>query len=302
MDIYPDFTKIRKIPPAFAGVLVDWSMGSREITATLIDLIVRGCLSVEGNSLSIGKKQSMKKFELEFVSIIFGNKTSLSLVEISEIVFKKEFGQLIKIISRGMVEEGLVEKDVEKKMADTAKDFLTENFGDNAKPNIPNTENYHVASVWFYPISWIVCILLIFTGLFLLFWKNPFLNAIGMLIEMFAVFFLFALLFIHFFAKGISKKFGSYDGFLSEKGRAMKSYSESLKEFMKKFPLLEDRLANELVGHAIAFGIGKKWMKKLGKSNAFVKMAFEVITPKSNITLQFIDLKKYMNEFKATQE
>jgi len=72
----PNFKKAREIAPAHAGIIVDWSIGAREITATLIDLIVKKNLAAIGDKISLLNKSFDRKFEKEFVNEILTEKKS----------------------------------------------------------------------------------------------------------------------------------------------------------------------------------------------------------------------------------
>lgn len=85
---------------------------------------------------------------------------------------------------------------------------------------------------------------------------------------------------------------------LTDFGKQQKQKSLSLKVFMEKFPMVEDRLANELVSHAIAFGIGRQWMQKLGGKTVLAKQLFESLEIKEDTVARFIDMDSYLKEFK----
>ncbi|MBI4045006.1 MAG: hypothetical protein HY392_04830 [Candidatus Diapherotrites archaeon] len=115
-DENPEFIVSGKTPPAFAGVLIDWKIGPKEITATLIDLIARDFLHVHNTQVfRMSRKLGLREFEQKFISELFGQKNSLNFQEIEKIAYKNKYGVLLKIICRGMIEEGFVDKDFQKK-------------------------------------------------------------------------------------------------------------------------------------------------------------------------------------------
>ena len=70
---------------------------------------------------------------------------------------------------------------------------------------------------------------------------------------------------------------------------------------MGKFPLVEDRLANELVSHSIAFGIGKQWMGMLGKDYQKIANFFESVEDSGDTTVRFIDMNSYIKEIMSEE-
>lgn len=124
-DAGPDFSIFKNIPPGFAGTIIDWSMGSREITATIIDLILRNHLSVIDTKIIVNtRKYPTKNFEKKFINTIFGENEYVNFKQLSTIVYKKEFDTLLKILADGMIEEGFINKNFQDKMADVAKELI----------------------------------------------------------------------------------------------------------------------------------------------------------------------------------
>ncbi len=264
-----DFAIAKTVPPAFAGLLVDWSIGSREITATIIDLITRGFLGVAGSKVFLaGKKSGLKNFEKNFIQKLFEQNNSLEFDEVENKAYKKFFPDLIKIICLGMIEEGFVDKDFQKKLANAVKESMKELYGININPSL-GKEEIKKMKIIILP-TWLERILR--------FVFQPFFGPIE--------------------KRALAKLGGSYDDFLlTAKGKESRIRLLELKGFMEKFPLLEDRLANELVGHAIAFGIGTKWMSKFGGSSAQLRILAEKLDDAVSTTMKFVDMNYYFKEF-----
>ncbi|MFH1182340.1 MAG: hypothetical protein V1702_05250 [Candidatus Woesearchaeota archaeon] len=303
-----DFYKLAQIPPAFSGVLVDWSIGAREVTATLLDLIVRGHLDVSGKTVVKTRKLSKKNFENRFIDAIFV-KSSLTFDEVSDIAYKRSYNQLLKIISDGMVEENLVDKDFQAKLTANIKvavnELVSKYAGPNAKiPEFPITVSGPSAPTKAIVLPRIpkkvvvpIVIFIIVISLFI-----PFLSIITIPVLFIMLFFTNMTNFTQrSFAPivgKVEKKLGkTMDWMLTEKGRSIKQQSLELKAYMEKYPLAEDRLANELVGHAVAFGFGKQWMKKLGKKRAGLLLLIEHLNSQGQTMMNFMDMGSFVAEF-----
>ncbi len=262
-----NFSQVKKIPPSFAGVLVEWKIGSKEITATIIDLVVHDFLGTSGNIVFLtGKKTGLKPFEEQFMQKLFGETKSLVFEEIAETAYKKYSGELLKIICHGMITKGLIYKDFQKKFAQGINQALTETFGQQAQLKIPKNTKPIIIPPWIFRL---------FIGLFGL--KGLY----------------------NYFEKKIFQKMGGSreEVMLTENGKNQKQEVLLLKNFMDKFPMVEDRLANELASYSIAFGIGKQWMKKLGGRTALAKELLEKLEGHDDTTARFIDIDSYLKEF-----
>jgi hypothetical protein len=106
---------------------------------------------------------------------------------------------------------------------------------------------------------------------------------------------LLALFFIKMQKDG-KKMMNDIDWALTAKGKSARSESLKLMKYMQTYPHVEDRLANELVGHSVAFGIGKEWMKKLGGMKALSDLVFEKYGSK-DVHMYFMDGNDYVEQF-----
>ncbi|MGV8171284.1 MAG: DUF2207 family protein [Candidatus Woesearchaeota archaeon] len=304
-DIGPDFSKFKRIPPAFAGTVIDWSMGSREITATVIDLILRDHLSVVGNRVINNRRTlPIRNFEKNMIKAIFGSNDSLTFDQFSQIAYKKYFDNLLKIIADGMIEEGYVEKNFQVKLSTAVKESIKELPAavqdTDSESTYSKPVDYKNAKVVIIP-GWMWIIIGIVLGfLFLLSLAVPFIGNILAPIWFIVIFFA---IFAFVMKRKLNKKLGKgYDWMLTDAGKKIKVLSIELKRYMETYPLLEDRLANELVGFAIAFGLGKVWMRKLGKFDANLKIFVESSDSQSHTIYRFMDWEKYLKSFEDLEK
>lgn len=297
----PNFSKFKYIPPGFAGVMIDWSLGSREITATFIDLILREYISVIDNKLIRNKRNlSIRNFEKKFISEVFNDKDFLIFDQVSEIAYKKKFHTLLKIIADGMMEEGYVDKDFQDKMTNTVKQSITEIMGANPYKDLPKDMDYSKYPKPLVIPGWVWKIFLGF--ILILFILSIFVPFLGFLFQPIFIMFVPTIIFIWLIKKKLDKKLGEgYDWMLTLNGKNAKKDCSDLKSYMEKFPLLEDRLANELVAFAVSFGLGKVWMNKIGRFNANMKLFIESMNYQGDTTLKFMDLQKYAWSFQTNE-
>lgn len=104
----PDSDFIRRIKPEFSRILLDYSLSSREFTPALIDLVIRGYVSIGNTSITYtGKRDGLDGFEIDFINCLFPESGSLTFQEVS-IALNRKSGELMNIIYGGVMQEGLV--------------------------------------------------------------------------------------------------------------------------------------------------------------------------------------------------
>jgi hypothetical protein len=102
--------------------------------------------------------------------------------------------------------------------------------------------------------------------------------------------------------KMLEKLGGSWDeALLTAEGKKVKAQALELKAFIEASPMPDESLANEFIGHAIAFGVGRIWMKRLGGKNAELSVFLEKMECPSDTLMRFIDMESYWKEFQAPQ-
>ena len=267
-----DFEAASRIKPAFAGLLVDWQIGAKEITSTIVDLTVRDFIFVSGDNISLLKNDgNLSNFERKILEEIFAEKKSLTFKELSKKAYGEKYNQILKIIGQGAMDEGIIDKDFQKKLAQSVKKALKETLPPDAMRRVPQAGGK--ASKMTVIPSWVakaIFVLAIVIQIILAI-LSPVAPIFGALANIFFILIFLPVMFVAavlFFVYRNLKKQNvgtKVEDMLTGKGKEQKKISLMLKEYMGKFPLVEDRLANELVSHSIAFGIGKQWMGMLGK-------------------------------------
>ncbi|MEK6854715.1 MAG: hypothetical protein AABX73_00660 [Nanoarchaeota archaeon] len=300
----PNFKKAKEIAPALAGIIVDWSIGAREITATLVDLIVKKNLIVAGEIVYVSNKLFDRKFEESFVKELFDVNKELNFKEISSLAYHIKSEKLTKIIARGLIDEGIIRKDFQMILADSIKDSIKK-ISPHAKVTIPqDSKQFHIKprTLKILGLVYIFFQLIVILDLVSVFlFKDSLISVFStvLLIPLVIIDVLLAipalLIFLLYrFTKSLTPK---YEIILTENGKHVQKEMRILKEFIETHPLYEDRLANVLVGHAIAFGVGKSWMKKLGTKNASMLKLIESLESESDTTTYLIDFDSYIKEF-----
>ena len=302
----PNFKKAREIAPAHAGIIVDWSIGAREITATLIDLIVKKNLAAIGDKISLLNKSFDRKFEKEFVNEIFDGKKELKFKEIASIAYHIKSENLLKIISRGLIDEGLILKDFQKILANNIKEAVKQ-ISPNAQITIPKeSKQFHIKPRTLKILGLIYLVFQLIVALnivFVFLLKNSLISVLATItlipiifIDFLLVIPAFFIFLLYRFTKRLTPR---YEIILTENGKEVQKEMKTLKKFIETHPLYEDRLANVLVGHAIVFGVGKSWMKKLGSINVPLLKLIEFLESESDTTTYLIDFDSYVKEFSS---
>jgi len=327
-----DFTVAQRIKPAFAGALVDLSIGPREITATIIDLVIRDYLFVQGETLvRLPKKDGLAPFEEQLTNIVFGNNDSLSFAKLAVIAYSEKAEEIRKLIVRGMLEDGIIAADFQKRLADATKAMLKEELG--VTPVIPRNAMRLPLPPWLFGEGTFKAIdesrKAIFVGAAVIVVATALMFGIGMVTKNISlvccgVGVLVASLaaaaavmpflsmgyrmfditdtFKKAAVKDVEKRMGSSvaDALLTARGKEYQKQARTLLSYMTAHPLMEERLADELVAHAVAFGIGAQWKTKMGKTAAALGSLVEWLESAGNENvMQFIDLDEYMKAFEA---
>jgi hypothetical protein len=314
-----DFNAVEKIHPAFSGLLVDWSIGSREITSTLINLLLRKNIFIINEKVILNNLNCKYSFENKILKTIFKDKKELTYHELSKRAYNLKYREILSIISNALVTEGYIVKDVKKIIIKHAKDkfysFLKNKsyyFNNNQlyvnnirteldydyinKINLKKFKiNYGLLKI----INKICIVGLIISGLFLIIpFASFFKFVISIIFSPLLFFSLTGFILTSYFLR-IKQFFNiNIEEVLTEKGKKARNLSLELYNYIKKYPHVEDRLANELVSYSIAFGIGKNWMNKLGIGNVQINNFFEKYSDSTEITSSFFDLNKFFLELK----
>lgn len=312
-----NFTEIEKIHPAFAGLLVDWSIGSREITATLVNLIIEDNISVIGDKVILNNLNTKYAFEKEFLKIIFENKKELSFQDLSSKAYNINYRDLLNLISKALITEGYIQENVtdilNKNIRDKSKlsafskfasslekskSFSIKNVNHNIDYSNLNKINFKNFRINFGLVKLLNKLSLI---IFIVFFISLFVPIISIISLLF--FPLFPVLFITFVLTKILLKLKklfdlNLESVLTDKGKASRKLAIELYNYIKKYPHLEDRLANELVSYSIGFGVGKNWINRLSVGNVQINKFIEKYNDSTDITLNFFDFNKFLMDFK----
>lgn len=303
-------------PPALSGMLIDWSIGPREITATITDLVLRGLIKYSSQGLRRGAKKSyirLCNFEEKIIEILFSESKFITYEEFGQKIYGTEYERIVNIIFNGAVEEGYIKQEFQQHLIRearlTANDIIKiQRFVDpDKKINIKElplwTSRYSEIIRSLFSYSWVFPIISL--ALLLIFHNEA---TLYMFIYSFFLIPLFGILYVIFwpafyrsqYGSQITRKFGPMEKWdktvLTEKGRIMKKRSEDMKEYFKKYPVYNDTAATEFIPQAIALGIGEEWMERLGKEYARLRLLEEKIMTQNEKAIQLIDFKKYLND------
>jgi uncharacterized membrane protein len=245
---------LANLKPAIAGLIVDEDAGINEIIATIIDLAIRGYIKIKETKSFFGlvKAQELTKlksdfsnledYEAEIMKKLFGTKRSLKeKVNTSELRYKfyKHIKKITVKMDKAALRAGLFDKDPKKVKEKYMWDFMK-------RP---------LATVGVYGL---VIISLVFFGILGI--TTGYLNVAVMIILAFIMAPAFPILFILFI---IAFTAANYMPRKSHKGVEMKNKYDDLENWMQTYPLKRQRLFDEFLPYAIAFGIGDVWVEKM---------------------------------------
>jgi len=232
-----------KLKPAIAGFVVDERVNYKEITATILDLAVKGYIFIKEDKksrfgifekkdiylMNLKKKTDrLSDYEKKVLRTLFSKKDKIKIND-----YSNKFGEKVPEIIELIKDEG-------KKLGIFPKNF--------EKAVIKKTAVFILLPV----LSIVVSITLLFVNLFL----SPYIGDISIA----SFFFNISVCIMLFIASMII----SFEIPLkTKKGTLQKKKYIELKEWMKKYPLKEARIFDEFLPFATALGVQKIWIDKM---------------------------------------
>lgn len=237
-----DKTRVEDYPPAVAELLVTYKVGINSITATIIDLAVRGYIHINkivkhmwpDEIVFVKTKNDFSRllgYERDLMELIFRNKDKINLSELKLILNPRGTVNMpITSLNNSMENEAVNLGLNDKKISD---ELFSASF-----------------SVTKFPL--IGCVLF-FVYLFTLIYLE--LVGFVILINVITVLALFGSISV---LSILSVKLLR----LTPKGEGARLTYKELKDFIKKSPLTEGRIFDTYLPYAIALGVQKEWIKK----------------------------------------
>lgn len=235
--------KLENLKPAIAGIVVDESADIKEIISTIIDLAIRGYIYIQEEKKPLfGKDITLVELERDYSNLEEYEKMVMQKLfrkgnEVKVSSFKDEFYKFIPPITDKMekcaLQIGLFDEEPEKVRNKYLGQFI-------------------IPSIIVIALSFFVAFSsfgLIFIGALDV---MPLLIGTGINGAFFGFFLIFASLAV---AHYMPRK--------SVKGVYLSKKYINLKSWMEKYPLKEQRIFDEFLPYAIAFGIGDVWVKKM---------------------------------------
>lgn len=240
--------RVEDLPPAIAGLLIDYRAGVKEITATMIDLAVRGYIYIQkivkplwpDETRLIKTKDKLSRlndYEKKIMKTIFRNEKEVSMNDL-----RRKFNPVGSRYSSPLkkIEELIQDEAVKQELAsDEIKDLV----------------RIKTLSVTKYTI-----IALIITIAHYLIGRNMIVMMEGVFFIVSAAFFLMgiiSLMSLSILSSQVIK--------LTAKGFGARRTYKKLKRYIKEQPLTEGRVFDTYLPYAIALGVQKKWVKKAEK-------------------------------------
>jgi hypothetical protein len=270
--------KITRIPPSFVGILYDWKISSKEITATLIDLILRQKVDVIADKLILRNNNNIKSFEKKILTNLFGNQQAVSFRQVKERIYNDK---TLSIIVQGLIDENYVSQTTLDKIKEFHKQSIKQPKSQHHLYR-PKDFNVKIVMLKSYHIKIIVGILFISL-------LTPMRTISTILLIFFGV--------IYFWIKKDIEASGiTREELLTQKGEECKILATEAFNFFKKYPLSHDRLANEFVAYAVSLGFGKQWLAKLGGSVAKLQLFNETLESSSDTIGRLYDMESFIKE------
>lgn len=303
MITLPEARELREqLSPAFAGYVTDGNISDRDVLATLMDLIVRGYIGIDADTQKkpvkvrkiyfVKTSERLLPFEKKFIGVLFKEKKELGVEEAKGIIDSKVLHEVIKqntdALTKSKIAKSLVvffdkndkvvdlsyEKLVTKKVG-----FLQEHreYVKEKPKTIGDLERlidgtklgvffiFAFGFFWFY--IYIVVILLRSSG------QGGIEVVPSGFVPLDALVFgiIILLYFLYFGFSGIRKvkKLRKLNKllvlqFTNNIIPFTKKKYEELFEFIQKYPLRQQRLYNEFMPHAVAFGLDTSWNESFG--------------------------------------
>ncbi len=287
-----DYRGLKDLRPAIVGLLINGDVGNQDVFATITDLAQRGYIHVQVIKKFLSQdfellrlrnqRDALLDYETRTLNMLFKTKDKILMSELkNNPSIKLEVDKIIEEIYAEASRQGLYEKNPRKARS-----------------------NYQKKSILYFliPLSWMSFILFsstnsktgIFLGIYIFVYlglllfgflrktirdytKKDYMIYLSLI---FAIF-VFSLISGENYIPLMNIAVGSgiisgiiiliYSKFMDKKTEIgllnVQKYKE-LKDWMRKYPLKEERMFNEFLPYSIVFGIHKQWLKKFESSIA----------------------------------
>jgi hypothetical protein len=273
-----------QLRPAFAGYVTDGNVSDRDVLATLMDLIVRGYIGIDMDSQKkpvkvkrvyfLSNPETLLPFEREFISELFSESKELNPQQVKEKIKSKEPH---RVISENLMELEnseivkslllLTDKD-DRKVSFTyyasLKGYEVKTVGD-LQTYVNQLEQLYKGTLkmTLYSFGFIAWIFFLFY-LAYSFGGTPPIFLFG-----FALFFpaFFTIFFILHYRNKRRLSKAKKTLLIQFKDNVVpftKKKYEELFDFIRKYPLRQQRLHNEFMPHSVAFGLDTSWNESFG--------------------------------------
>ena len=267
-------TKYREqLRPAFAGYLTDGNISDRDVLAKLLDLVVRGSvlldmnLEEEGYTINkimriAGVESPLLPFERLFLKELFGKSNEITPDEFKEIVRSRKLHKTIENNLSALNDFKIVKTELK--------------FIANGKPvelaiNGKKLESIEEEKKFYRIVTFFFAIWIFVGSLILLSSIYTIIKGSYGPVEIFGIPFVCIMLTIALAPAYL--KLRKIKRVLKLKMKvvpAAKKKYEELFEFIQKYPLAQQRLDNEFMPFAVAFGLDTSWNRSFGITEEMV--------------------------------
>jgi len=297
MITLPEARELREqLSPAFAGYVTDGNISDRDVLATLMDLVARGYIGLDADTQKktvkvrkiyfVKSSKRLLAFEKKFMEVLFKEKKELNVKEVKGIIDSKGLHNAInentESLTKSKIVKSLVllmDKNEEIKNISYYKEEINaergqSRFGTKKKlKTIDDLREYMVTTSTYVKVSLVMLVLflILFCVIYLFIYlpsqryhsPNDIYNMLEFMIFLVLYLCTITLAIIKYLEIRRLKKLLAFQ-FENNIIPFTKKKYEELFEFIQKYPLRQQRLYNEFMPHAVAFGLDTSWNKSFG--------------------------------------
>jgi len=264
-----------QLSPAFAGYVTDGNVSDRDVLATLMDLIVRGHIGLDAKTQKtpveiskiyyVNNPGSLRPFERTFIDLLFSEKRELSPDELRAKFSSGKFHELILHNIHSLAETKIAKSLLilhDKKGKRLTPDVIIDINFEKKVRTVADLEKYKRSRRVVFAIF--LTFMLIYGGIGVFFLMK---NEMLMMAIFFGLMVISTCILLPILLKQ-QKVRKSSKLLLFEFENDIVPYTkkryEELFEFISKYPLKTQRIYNEFMPHAVAFGLNTSWNASFG--------------------------------------
>ncbi len=284
-----DVSELRDLDPALAGLIIDGEITKNEVTATIIDLINKGYITLKKEKLILSKTDfsRLDDYEIEVLRELFLENIQCNSLDFPQLP-KMDFGLLTGLMAKNAIDLGIyshssaaqkikstkITTDEGKKSGLTFRKVLMKSLAVFLISVVVITILMKLISTYYPNIG--VMFLLLVVGLVF----GVYILGFLLIVPGFVVLALFktaeawdkSITKARIYNIGLKRKL-TVDAEMSRSARHLYDKYERLHDFLSPRPLMKKRIYNEFLPFSVAFGLDESWHYLLKKPQKYVVKA-----------------------------